>query len=128
MKETFINKNIQSHIGLGHTRWATHGGKTNNNAHPHYSQNGNIILVHNGIINNFDILKNNLINKGYKFYSETDSEVIANLIEYYLLKRENNIQDAIKNTVNELEGTYALVIINTNDCENFYVTRKGFHY
>ena len=125
LKETFINKNIETYIGLGHTRWATHGGKTNANAHPHYSQNGNIILVHNGIINNFDILKSKLLNEGYNFYSETDSEVIANLIEYYLLKKKNNIQDAIKNTVNELEGTYALVIIDTNDSENFYVIRKG---
>ena len=125
LKEKFTNKNIQSYIGLGHTRWATHGGKTDLNSHPHYSENGKIILVHNGIINNFDVLKNNLINEGYKFYSETDSEVIANLIEYYLLKKENNIQDAIKNTVNELEGTYALVIIDTTDNNNFYVTRKG---
>jgi glucosamine--fructose-6-phosphate aminotransferase (isomerizing) len=125
LKEKFTNKNIQSYIGLGHTRWATHGGKTDLNSHPHYSENGKIILVHNGIINNFDLLKNNLINEGYKFYSETDSEVIANLIEYYLLKKENNIQDAIKNTVNELEGTYALIIIDTTDNNNFYVTRKG---
>jgi glucosamine--fructose-6-phosphate aminotransferase (isomerizing) len=125
LKEKFTNKNIQSYIGLGHTRWATHGGKTDLNSHPHYSENGKIILVHNGIINNFDLLKNNLINEGYKFYSETDSEVIANLIEYYLLKKENNIQDAIKNTVNNLEGTYALVIIDTTDNNNFYVTRKG---
>ena len=125
LKEKFTNKNIQSYIGLGHTRWATHGGKTDLNSHPHYSENGKIILVHNGIINNFDVLKNNLINEGYKFYSETDSEVIANLIEYYLLKKENNIQDAIKNTVNELEGTYALIIIDTTDNNNFYVTRKG---
>jgi glucosamine--fructose-6-phosphate aminotransferase (isomerizing) len=125
LKEKIIQKNIQSHIGLGHTRWATHGGKTDLNSHPHYSENGKIILVHNGIINNFDVLKLKLINEGYKFYSETDSEVIANLIEYYLLKKENNIQDAIKNTVNELEGTYALIIIDTTDNNNFYVTRKG---
>lgn len=125
LKEKIINKNIQSYIGLGHTRWATHGGKTDLNSHPHYSENGKIILVHNGIINNFDVLKNNLLNEGYKFYSETDSEVIANLIEYYLLNKENNIQDAIKNTVNDLEGTYALIIIDTTDNNNFYVTRKG---
>lgn len=125
LKEKITNKNIQSHIGLGHTRWATHGGKTDLNSHPHYSENGKIILVHNGIINNFDVLKNKLIIEGYKFYSETDSEVIANLIEYYLLKKENNIEDAIKNTVNDLEGTYALIIIDTTDNNNFYVTRKG---
>ncbi len=125
LKEKIIQKNIQSHIGLGHTRWATHGGKTDLNSHPHYSQNGNIILVHNGIINNFDILKNKLINEGFNFYSETDSEVIANLIEYYLLKKENNIEDAINNCINELEGTYALIIIDTNSNDNFYVTRKG---
>ena len=125
LKNKFSNKNIESYIGLGHTRWATHGGKTDLNAHPHISEKNNIILVHNGIINNFDDLKNKLLNNNCVFKSETDSEVIANLIEYYLIYMNNNIQDAITNTLNELEGTYALVIIYTKDLDTFYVTRKG---
>ena len=125
LKNYFINNNIQSNIGLGHTRWATHGGKTDNNSHPHISQNGNIILVHNGIINNFLKIKNKLILNNFKFNSDTDSEVIANLIEYYLINMGNNIEDAIQNTINELEGTFALIIIYTKDPDKYYVTRKG---
>ena len=79
--ETDSNNNIYSKFALGHTRWATHGGKTDINAHPHISNNGTIILVHNGIINNFINIKDFLISKNYIFHSETDSEVIANLIE-----------------------------------------------
>lgn len=129
LKNTFIKKNIESNIfskfALGHTRWATHGGKTDENAHPHISEKGNIILVHNGIINNFDILKTKLLNHNINFYSETDSEVIANLIEYYLIYMNNDIEDAIKNTINELEGTWALVIIYTKELDTYYVTRHG---
>ena len=120
-----LKQNINSYFGLGHTRWATHGGKTDYNAHPHMSEKGNIILVHNGIINNFDSLKLKLLNHGIKFTSETDSEVIANLIEYYLLYMSNTIEDAIKNTLNELEGTWGLVIIYTKELDTYYVTRKG---
>ena len=120
-----LKQNINSYFGLGHTRWATHGGKTDYNAHPHISEKGNIILVHNGIINNFDSLKLKLLNDGIKFCSETDSEVIANLIEYYLLYMSNTIEDAIKNTLNELEGTWGLAIIYTKELDTYYVTRKG---
>jgi glutamine---fructose-6-phosphate transaminase (isomerizing) len=123
--ESIKKNNINSHIGLGHTRWATHGSKTDINSHPHISQHGKIILVHNGIINNFYQLKERLLSKGVEFKSDTDSEVIANLIEYYLVYMNNNIQDAIKNAVNELDGTWALVIIYTEDLDTYYVTRKG---
>tara|TARA_B100000035_G_scaffold224014_1_gene192493 strand:- start:3182 stop:5101 length:1920 start_codon:yes stop_codon:yes gene_type:complete len=125
LQNKFLSQNIVSYFGLGHTRWATHGGKTHYNAHPHISEKGNIILVHNGIINNFDILKLKLLNYGINFNSETDSEVIANLIEYYLLYMSNTIEDAIKNTLNELEGTWGLAIIYTKELDTYYVTRKG---
>jgi glucosamine--fructose-6-phosphate aminotransferase (isomerizing) len=125
LKNKLLNNNIFSHVGLGHTRWATHGGKTDINSHPHISEKGNIILVHNGIINNFEDLKLKLLNNGIKFKSETDSEVIANLIEYYLLYMGNTIEEAIQNTINELEGTWALVIIYTKELDTYYVTRKG---
>ena len=116
--------NISSKFALGHTRWATHGGKTDNNAHPHYSQNGDVILVHNGIINNFLVIKEFLIAANYKFYSDTDSEVIANLIEYYTLNT-NNFEEALKKSIQELEGTWALVIIYTKVPDTYYITRKG---
>jgi glutamine---fructose-6-phosphate transaminase (isomerizing) len=126
LKEKFINEYFkESHMALGHTRWATHGGKTDANAHPHHSIYGNIILVHNGIINNFDIIKSKLIDKGYNsFYSETDSEIIANLIDYYLFVY-TDIKKAIKRATEELEGTWALIIIYTKDPDNVYITRHG---
>jgi len=122
-KKTLENT-IYSKFALGHTRWATHGGKTDYNAHPHYSQNGDIILVHNGIINNFLVIKEFLLAKDYKFYSDTDSEVIANLIEYYILSGLN-FEDALKKSLQELEGTWALVIIYTKIPDTYYITRKG---
>ena len=125
LNDKFISQNINSYIGLGHTRWATHGSKTDNNAHPHISEKGSIILVHNGIINNFDKIKDKLKITGINFYGSTDSEVIANLIEYYLLYMNDNIQDAIQNTINELEGTWALIIIYTKQLDTYYITRKG---
>jgi len=128
LKNIYIKKNTENNIfskfALGHTRWATHGGKTDYNAHPHYSQNGDIILVHNGIINNFLVIKEFLLVKGYKFYSDTDSEVIANLIEYYTLNSDN-FEEALKKSLEQLEGTWALVIIYTKIPDTYYITRKG---
>jgi glucosamine--fructose-6-phosphate aminotransferase (isomerizing) len=120
-----LENNLFSKFALGHTRWATHGGKTDYNAHPHFSQNGDIILVHNGIINNFLVIKEFLLAKDYKFYSDTDSEVIANLIEYYTLSNSNNFEEALKKSLQELEGTWALVIIYTKIPDTYYITRKG---
>jgi glucosamine--fructose-6-phosphate aminotransferase (isomerizing) len=115
---------ISSSIAIAHTRWATHGPRNDINAHPHISMNKKIIIVHNGIITNYIFLKNILIEKGYIFNSETDSEVIANLIEYELMK-VNDINQAIKNTILELEGTWALSIIYTENIDQVYVTRHG---
>ena len=125
LKDLFLSESITSTIALGHSRWATHGGKTDTNAHPHISQKGNIILVHNGIIHNFLEIKNMLIKNNFTFSSETDTEVIANLIEYYLLYMSNNIEEAIQNTINQLEGTWALIIIYTKQLDTYYITRHG---
>ena len=125
LKNELNKKTIHSSFAFGHTRWATHGGKTKNNAHPHISNNNNIILVHNGIINNFQQLKNKLIKNGFYFLSETDSEVIANLIEYQLIYMNDTIENAIKNAVEQLEGTWALVIVYTKNLDTFYITRHG---
>ena len=128
LKNIYIKKNLENNIfskfALGHTRWATHGGKTDYNAHPHYSQNGDIILVHNGIINNFLAIKEFLITNNYKFYSDTDSEVIANLIEYYT-STSDSFEEALKKSLLELEGTWALIIIYTKIPDTYYITRKG---
>uniref|UniRef100_A0A6C0D4I6 glutamine--fructose-6-phosphate transaminase (isomerizing) n=1 Tax=viral metagenome TaxID=1070528 RepID=A0A6C0D4I6_9ZZZZ len=124
-----INKNdlktsIYSKFAVGHTRWATHGGKTDANAHPHISNNGEIILVHNGIINNFLSIKEFLISKNYTFYSETDSEVIANLLEYYI-NNNASFEEGLSQTLSMLEGTWGLVIIYTKISDTFYVSRRG---
>tara|TARA_B100001093_G_scaffold483351_1_gene515781 strand:+ start:6749 stop:8584 length:1836 start_codon:yes stop_codon:yes gene_type:complete len=122
-----LSKNIEnkfSDIAIGHTRWATHGSKTDNNSHPHISMNKNIILIHNGIINNFQEIKKFLYEKKYIFYSETDTEVIANLIDYYL-SQNNDIYKSIKLASDELNGTWALAIIYTLEPDKVYVTRHG---
>ena len=123
--EINLKEEINSKFVVGHTRWATHGGKTDTNAHPHISNNGSIILVHNGIINNFLSIKEFLISKNYTFYSETDSEVIANLIEYYVINMNNDFEEALKSSLDMLEGTWGLVIIYTKAIDTFYVTRHG---
>ena len=122
LTETMNSKS--SHIAIGHTRWATHGAKTDNNSHPHISMHKNIILVHNGIINNFQEIKKFLMLKGYTFYSETDTEIIANLIEYYLFEK-NTIYQAIELANKQLNGTWALAIIYTLEPEKIFLTRHG---
>ena len=114
-KVSEVNTNLgldQLHgsIGIGHTRWATHGKVTTKNAHPHLSNSGKIAIVHNGIIENFEELKSNLQNKGYKFQSETDTEVIANLIQLNF-DETSDIKQSIMKTVTDLKGHYSFVVI-----------------
>lgn len=122
--ETNINTNEQSHIAIGHTRWATHGPKTNENAHPHLSNNKDFSIVHNGIIENFQQLKNDLLEEGYTFHSQTDTEVICILLEKFY-KNTSCIQTSIENTIQMLQGTWALVIIHTNYPDQIWLTRNG---
>lgn len=114
-----------SNIAIGHTRWATHGGINISNCHPHVSMNKTITIVHNGIINNYINLKKELTNNNYKFYSETDSEIIANYIEYLILNKKMLIEEAINNLKNILDGTWALLILYSKDMNNIYAIRKG---
>ena len=108
-------------IGIGHTRWATHGIPSEKNAHPHKS-NERIYIVHNGIIENHLELKNFLTEKSYQFTSETDSEVIGHLLDYFL-NQGNNILDSIYLTKEKLEGAYAIAILDIEDENNIYVAR-----
>jgi glucosamine--fructose-6-phosphate aminotransferase (isomerizing) len=118
-------------LGLGHNRWATHGGKTDNNAHPHISNDKKFVLVHNGIIENYLILKNFLINNGYTFYSQTDTEIIVNLISYYYNNNneefctKGNTFNSLKKTISDLQGTYGLIIINIEENDKIYAVRNG---
>ena len=113
--------NLQSNLGIGHTRWATHGEPNDVNSHPHTSQNGHIAVVHNGIIENYMQLKEFLQSKGFLFQSDTDTEVIAQLVEYNF---KGNLVKAVMNTLNDLEGSYALEVICTTCPEEFVAARK----
>lgn len=111
-------------IGIGHNRWATHGMKSDINAHPHLSNNKNILIVHNGIIENYNELKQNLIKNGYKFYSQTDTEVIANLIDFFYTANKD-ILDSIKQTIHLLQGTYGLIIHCLDESNKLFCVRNG---
>jgi glucosamine--fructose-6-phosphate aminotransferase (isomerizing) len=122
--DSLVQTDCTSTIAIGHTRWATHGGKTNSNAHPHNDNKNCVSIVHNGIIENFQELKNNLKKEGYSFRSQTDTEVIAVLIGKYLDTNET-MENAIKKTISELSGTWALVIIHKDLPNKIWVTRNG---
>lgn len=122
-KQIFENQQTAT-CAIGHTRWATHGGKTDINAHPHHDNKDRIALVHNGIIENYDELKIKLLENGYFFKSQTDTEVIAVLIGYYL-DNGDSIENAIKKTIEELSGTWALVIIHKDFPNKMWITRNG---
>ena len=118
-------KDIESNVVMGHTRWATHGVISDENAHPHVSMTGTISLVHNGIIENYKSIKASLIENGYTFNSQTDSEVIANLIDYHYTVLNEPIEDSIQNAIHELSGTYGLAIQCLDYPENTYIIRNG---
>ncbi|MDP5039157.1 MAG: glutamine--fructose-6-phosphate transaminase (isomerizing) [Candidatus Gracilibacteria bacterium] len=120
MKDSDILKDF--HTGIAHTRWATHGGVTKENTHPHFSQNKRFFLVHNGIIENYIELKNYLVKKGYNFYSDTDSEVVANLIEEYF---EDNLENTLKIIKQKITGAYALAVIDTKNPNQIIAIKLG---
>jgi glucosamine--fructose-6-phosphate aminotransferase (isomerizing) len=105
----FDVRRLPGSIGMGHTRWATHGGVTKENAHPHFSNNKKIAVIHNGIIENFQSLKEFLKSKGFTFYTQTDTEIVPNLIELFM--REYDFFEAVKKSIKMLEGSYALVML-----------------
>jgi glutamine---fructose-6-phosphate transaminase (isomerizing) len=117
--------NLAATIGIGHTRWATHGEPNDTNAHPHVSNSGNLAIIHNGIIENYGTLKEFLLKRGYIFHSDTDTEVLVNLIEE--VKKEENVplEEAVRIALNEVVGAYAIVIIDKNDPDKLIAARKG---
>ena len=117
-------ENDNSNIGIGHNRWATHGAKNDINAHPHLSNDKRFVLVHNGIIENYLILKKFLMSNGYTFYSQTDTEIIVNLLSYYY-NIYNDTFVAIKNTIEKLEGTYGIIVMNNLEDNKIYAVRNG---
>ena len=119
-----INKDFNSNIGIAHTRWATHGGVNENNAHPHLSCKNDIVIVHNGIIENYNELKNNLLKQGYTFKSQTDSEVICNLVSYNL-SIEKDIKKAFIKSINELNGSYGIALMYNKEPDKIFVAKNG---
>ena len=114
-----------SKVGIGHTRWATHGEPTDKNSHPHISANGRMAIVHNGIIENYNCLKKDLISKGYSFKSETDSEVLIYFIEDIQTREQCNLEQALRLALDRIVGAYVIVILSDDEPETLYAARKG---
>jgi glucosamine--fructose-6-phosphate aminotransferase (isomerizing) len=126
LKKMLEEDPMMGHVGIGHTRWATHGAPNDVNSHPHVSQSGKIALVHNGIVENYGTLKKDLQDKGHTFYSDTDTEVIAQLIEeIYLNGSDITFERAVQLALKQIVGTYGLAIINHENPDRIIVARKG---
>ncbi len=124
--EDFIgSKDLKGTLGIGHTRWATHGAPNHINAHPHSSEDGKLVLVHNGIIENYDLLKSSLEDLGHTFKSDTDTEVLVHLIEEYKNSQDLNIRDALIKALNKVIGAYAIVLIDKDSPNILYGARKS---
>lgn len=119
------NKDLSGAIGIAHTRWATHGEPNDINAHPHYSQSGNIALVHNGTIENYSVLKEALIKHGYEFVSQTDTEVVVQLIEYIMATNHCSLFDAVKEATKRVVGAYAIAVIDRNNPDEIITARQS---
>jgi glutamine---fructose-6-phosphate transaminase (isomerizing) len=125
LEEFLADKNTSGTVGMGHTRWATHGEPNNTNAHPHYSQSGNLAIIHNGIIENYESLKKELLKRGYVFKSDTDSEVFIHFIEDIQKNNQCTIEEAVRLALHEVIGAYAIVIISKDNPRKLVAARKG---
>ncbi len=123
--EIYKSEHDKSILSIGHTRWATHGAKNDINSHPHISSDGLFTLVHNGIIENYKMIKKMLMDNGYTFKSETDSEVVVNLLSYFYNKNGENATKAIQSSIEILEGTWGLAILCKKEPNKLYATRHG---
>ncbi len=118
------DKDVMGHIGIAHTRWATHGEPSSRNAHPHYSQSHNLAIIHNGIIENYADIKAKLIGKGVQFQSDTDTEVLVQLVEYIMVKKQLSLLEAVQTALYQVIGAYAIAIIDKRDPTQIIAARK----
>src|SRR4051812_33906302 len=129
LEEVIRLKPLDGTYGIGHTRWATHGRPTEENAHPHRDCTGKIVVVHNGIIENYVVLKRKLIEEGHKFTTETDTEVIAHMVEKYYIKEANgsrpSLEEAVRKAVGQLTGVFAMAVISTDEPNKIIAARNG---
>ncbi len=125
LEEDVIGKDLNGHIGIGHTRWATHGEPSDRNAHPHTSANGKLAMIHNGIIENYAQLKSELVNNGYQFSSDTDTEVLLNFIEFIQTNNECSLEEAIRIALKRVTGAYCILLIENSNPDTIIAARKG---
>lgn len=124
--EEFVGEqSTEGTTGIGHTRWATHGEPSDRNAHPHVSKSGNLAMIHNGIIENYASLKNELIKDGYEFHSDTDSEVLLNFIEDIQLNNNCSLEEAIRIALKRVTGAYVILIVSADQPDTIIAARKG---
>ena len=125
LEESLIGKDLHAHAGIGHTRWATHGEPSDRNAHPHQSANGKLAMIHNGIIENYAQLKNELIKKGYTFKSDTDTEVLLNFIEDIQTNNHCGLEEAVRIALKRVVGAYVIVLLDADNPDTIIAARKG---
>jgi glucosamine--fructose-6-phosphate aminotransferase (isomerizing) len=125
LEESLMGVDLHAHIGIGHTRWATHGEPSDRNAHPHQSNNGKLAMIHNGIIENYAQLKNELQKKGYEFKSDTDTEVLLNFIEDIQMNNHCGLEEAVRIALKRITGAYVIVLIDQDNPDTLIAARKG---
>jgi glucosamine--fructose-6-phosphate aminotransferase (isomerizing) len=125
LEDAIVGENLHGHTGIGHTRWATHGEPSDVNAHPHQSSSGKLAMIHNGIIENYTQLKQELINKGYKFKSETDTEVLLNFIEEIKKNNHCGLEEAVRVALKRVTGAYVILLLDADEPETIIAARKG---
>jgi glucosamine--fructose-6-phosphate aminotransferase (isomerizing) len=125
LEELLLGKGLHSTIGIGHTRWATHGEPSDRNAHPHISQSGKLAMIHNGIIENYAPIKQELVSKGYQFHSDTDTEVLLNFIEEIQTQNTCSLEEALRIALKRVVGAYCILLIASDDPETIIAARKG---
>jgi len=125
LADTLVGEKLHANIGIGHTRWATHGEPSDRNAHPHTSASGKLAMIHNGIIENYAQIKNELTRKGYQFKSDTDTEVLLNFIEDIRKNNQCSLEEAIRVALKRVTGAYVILLIDEDDPETIIAARKG---
>src|SRR5688572_21828696 len=125
LAESLVGENLHANIGIGHTRWATHGEPSDRNAHPHTSASGKLAMIHNGIIENYAQLKQELVNKGYTFNSDTDTEVLLNFIEDIKRNNQCNLEEALRVALKRVSGAYVILLVDEDEPDTIVAARKG---
>src|SRR5579859_5054064 len=125
LEESLVGRDLHAHAGMGHTRWATHGEPNDRNAHPHHSASGRLAMIHNGIIENYTQLKQELSRKGYHFHSDTDTEVLLNFIEDIQKNNQCGLEEAVRIALKRVVGAYVIVLLDRDNPDTVIAARKG---